>query len=422
MNVLEATKQRINFIFEHFQEICFSFSGGKDSSVLMHLIAEECKKRKCKIGLLFIDLEAQYKNTIDHIEYMVNKYSDYFDIYWVSLPFSLRNAVSVYEPQWICWDKDKKDIWTREQRDYMITNYNYFPFFKYAMEFEDFVEEFTKWYSQRSGSKKLTTSIVGIRTQESLNRWKAIHQHQRCNFLGKKYLNKIDKHIINSYPIYDWKTEDIWKAVGLHNWEYNKIYDDMYQSGKSIHDCRICQPYGDDQRKGLDLFRKCEPETWGKVVNRVSGANFGNLYCGTTLLGNRSIKIPKGMSWQSYLDFLLKTIPKYQTEWYKYIFKKWFLWWEENGTKAYFEEWVSKTKNKEVRKNIKKYAKFFKKYKTTKILDEAPNTLESRGIAISYKRMVKAVYKNDILCHSLGYGRVKDLYYKLNDLKQKYGE
>ncbi|MFW5720778.1 MAG: DUF3440 domain-containing protein, partial [Bacteroidota bacterium] len=389
----------------------------------MHLFAKELRKRNQKIGLLIVDLEAQYKKTIEHIKKMVDRYSDCFEVFWVALPLHLRNAVSVFEPQWICWDKDRKDMWVREQKDYMVTDYDYFPFYEYAMEFEDFVAEFIKWYSQRkSGRKRLTSSAVGIRTQESLNRWKAIHQHQGCNFLGKKYLNKIDKNIINSYPIYDWKTEDIWKAVELNNWEYNTIYDDMYQSGKSIHDCRICQPYGDDQRRGLDLFRKCEPETWEKVVNRVSGANYGNLYCGSVLLGNRKVELPKNMTWKSYLDFLLKTIPKYQAEWYKSIFKKWFKWWEENGTDEYFNNWLNKTKNKNVKNNIVKYAKYFKKYKTSKVLEEAPQALESRGIAVSYKRMVKAVYKNDILCHSLGYGRVKNLYYILDDFKKKYGE
>ena len=60
----------------------------------------------------------------------------------------------------------------------------------------------------------------------------------------------------------------------------------MYKNGVSIHEQRLCQPYGDDQRKGLDQFKALEYETWEKVLNRVHGVNFGNIYCRTSLLGN----------------------------------------------------------------------------------------------------------------------------------------
>lgn len=425
MNVYQAAQKRISFVFDYSEKVILSFSAGKDSSVMLHLAAREARKRKRKFALLIIDLEAQYKATIDHMEHLVAKYADCTELYWIALPLSLRNGVSAFMPQWICWDKDKKDIWVRQPNKLSIIDYNYFPFYHYAMEFEDFVDEFTKWYQTKDGGKKITTSLVGIRTQESLNRWKAIHQHEACAFNNKKYLNIKGKGLINAYPIFDWKIEDIWKANGLNNWEYNRIYDLIYQTGISINEARICQPYGDDQKAGLHLFRKCEPETWGKVVQRVTGANYGNIYCGTYLLGNKKIIIPKNMKWHEFLEFLLNTIPRYQAEWYKIIFNKWFDWWDKNGTEEYLNEWIGNTKNKKVIAEMEKFRNWWIKdeRKTKdKLPDECHHSLEARGYAPSYKRMVKCVYKNDILCHSLSYGRVKDLYYRLAELKQKYGE
>ena len=52
----------------------------------------------------------------------------------------------------------------------------------------------------------------------------------------------------------------------------------MHKAGLTIHQQRICQPYGDDQRRGLWLFHLIEPITWAKVVARVNGANSGALY------------------------------------------------------------------------------------------------------------------------------------------------
>jgi predicted phosphoadenosine phosphosulfate sulfurtransferase len=103
INVLEAARQRISLVFDEFPRIYLSFSGGKDSTVMLHLVMDEAMKRNKKVGVLFIDLEGQYKLTIDHIQEMYNLYADYVEPYWIALPIALRNAVSQYQPRWTCW-------------------------------------------------------------------------------------------------------------------------------------------------------------------------------------------------------------------------------------------------------------------------------------------------------------------------------
>jgi len=169
-NVLQAAQDRIEYAFDNFKKIYLSFSAGKDSTVMLHLTMDEAKKRNQKIGLLIVDLEGQYKLTIDHIHALVEEYSQWIDLYWVCLPIHLRNAVSVYEPFWKCWDNDRKSDWIREAPQQAITDLNYFPFFRDGMEFEEFVPEFGEWYSQG----ELTCCLVGIRTDESLNRFRTI--------------------------------------------------------------------------------------------------------------------------------------------------------------------------------------------------------------------------------------------------------
>ena len=60
-SVLQASKERISNIFDNFEKYYISFSGGKDSTVMTHLVMEEAIKRGKKVGLLIIDLEAQIK-------------------------------------------------------------------------------------------------------------------------------------------------------------------------------------------------------------------------------------------------------------------------------------------------------------------------------------------------------------------------
>jgi len=156
INVFEAAKQRIAWSFDTFDKIYVSFSGGKDSSVMLHLVMDEAIALGRKVGVLFVDLEAQYKLTIDHIKQMYELYADHIEPYWVSLPIALRNAVSQYEPKWTCWG-DGAD-WVRKPPKMAITDRDYFPFYHYDMEFEEFVPAFGKWYA----TGKLTACFVGV--------------------------------------------------------------------------------------------------------------------------------------------------------------------------------------------------------------------------------------------------------------------
>ena len=147
VNTYQAAVKRVEYTFDNFEKIYISFSGGKDSSVMVHLVMEEAIKRNRKVGILIIDLEAQYNWTIAHIHEMVEEYKDHIELYWVCLPMSLRNAVSNFEPKWICWDEAAKDVWVRPlpEADGVISDLDYFSFFQHGMEFEEFMVLFGIW-------------------------------------------------------------------------------------------------------------------------------------------------------------------------------------------------------------------------------------------------------------------------------------
>jgi len=390
-NVLLASEERIKYAFDNFEKIYLSFSAGKDSTVMLHLTMQEAKKRNVKIGVLIVDLEGQYKLTIEHIYDCVKEYSDFINLYWVCLPIHLRNAVSVYEPFWMCWDSDVKKDWIRELPKEAISDVNYFPFFRKGMEFEEFVPEFGEWYSQG----KTTACLVGIRTDESLNRYRTIASNKKIMFNNKQYTTKVTENVFNFYPIYDWTTEDIW-IYHAKNPEkrYNKLYELMHKAGLSISQQRICQPYGDDQRRGLWLFHLIEPETWAKVVTRVNGANSGSLYVNESgaINGYNNITKPKNHTWKSFSILFLNSLPDITKEHYLnkiYTFEKW---WKERG---YIDG----------------------------IPDEAPSILESKKLAPSWKRVCKSLLRNDFWCKGLGFTQHKtDAYKKYLELKKKQRE
>lgn len=328
IDVLTAARQRIAQTFDDFSRIYVSFSGGKDSSVMLHLVMDEAIKRDRRIGVLFVDLEGQYKLTIEHVEEMYRLYADYIDPYWSALPISLRNAVSQFEPKWLCWDPDRRTDWVREPHPLSIVDEARFPWFWRGMEFEEFVPEFGHWYAQDA----LCACFVGIRTDESLNRWRTIARN-KSTFLGRQHTTWMAKSLYNVYPIYDWRTQDIWTYVGKFKKPYNRLYDRMHQAGLTPHQMRICQPYGDDQRKGLWLFQIIEPETWGRIVARVNGANQGALYAEESgnILGVGKISKPPGLTWKAFAERLLASMPDRTREHYENKIAVFLRWYELRG-------------------------------------------------------------------------------------------
>lgn len=245
-SVYEETKKRISTVFENFETVYISFSGGKDSTVMTHLVLDEAIKRNRKVGLLIIDLEAQYKHTIDHVREIVEMYKDNIDLHWFCGELLLRNAVSDFQPKWVCWDKDEKHLWVRDMPK-EASDLSQYDFYIPKMEFEEFMVLFGKWYSHGT----MTAGFIGIRADESLHRYRAIvSEKKNMTFNGYKWTTKISSNVYNIYPLYDWRTEDIWIFHSKNkHLPHNKVYDLMTMAGVKLSNQRLCQPFGDDQKK-----------------------------------------------------------------------------------------------------------------------------------------------------------------------------
>lgn len=390
-NVFEAAVERFEVIFNEFDRVCISFSNGKDSGVLLNLAIDVAKRlNKLPVHALYIDMEAQYSHAIDYTVRMFNRPEVVG--YWICLPIHLRNAVSQFQPHWLCWDPEKKDAWVREMPEHrtVISDEDYFPFFRRGMEFEEFTPEFAKWFSQG----KKSCSVVGIRSDESLNRFRTIKSDCKITYQDYQWTTKLfrddESEIFNAYPIYDWRVEDIWVANAREKWDYNKIYDLMYLAGVPLHKQRLCQPYGDDQRQGLYLFKALEPDTWAKIVNRVEGANFGNRYTETdrTTLGNYKVNLPRGHTYESYAKFLLSTMPPYLAEHYTAKINKFMEWWKNEGVEV--------------------------------IPDIGDPKLEALRKAPSWRRVCKVLLKNDYWCKGLSFTQTKKDMEKQVEIITKY--
>lgn len=158
-NVYEALQRRLKFLFEEFDNIFVSFSGGKDSGLLLNLVLDFQKAHypDKRIGVFHQDFEAQYSATTEYVERTFARIEKDVEPYWVCLPMATRTALSSYEMYWYPWDNTKEDAWVRPmpQHEYVINiKNNPMTTYRYRMHQEDLAKQFGRWYRIAHGDKK----------------------------------------------------------------------------------------------------------------------------------------------------------------------------------------------------------------------------------------------------------------------------
>jgi predicted phosphoadenosine phosphosulfate sulfurtransferase len=391
IDVLTAARQRLNLVFDRFERVCVSFSGGKDSTVLLHLATTLAAERGRTIDVLFIDWEAQYTATVEHVAAVVVD-NPLVRPWWVCLPMTTPNESSFHDPMWTAWHPDERPRWVRPLPEYpcVVSDPSYFPFYRFGMTFEEFVPAFNAWYAGDGAA----AFLVGLRADESLNRFRTLRQRRnakRYRYDDLPWSTQVAPSAYSFYPLYDWGVEDVWAYVGKQGIPYNTIYDRMHLAGMKPHDMRICEPYSREARKHLDKYRFLEPATWDRVVERAGGINFGALYGASTMLGYRNITKPEHLSWKQYADLLLTTMPGPLQDHYRRridVFRGWFakhLGWDD-------------------------------------LKEESDLDLEMRNQGGSWRMVCRTLLRNDYFCTHLCFNVNQREHEKFEALKAKYAD
>lgn len=425
-NVFDALQDRLKLLFEDFDNIYLSFSGGKDSGLLLNLVLDFQKKYypDKKIGVFHQDFEAQYSVTTEYIERTFDRIEQDVEPYWVCLPMATRTALSSYEMFWYPWDDTKKESWVRPmpKRDYVINmENNPISTYKYRMHQEDLAKQFGRWYKISHDHKK-TVCLLGMRADESMQRY--------SGFLNKKYGYKNECWISRKFkdmwcasPLYDWSLNDVWHANYLFGYDYNHLYDLYYMAGLTVSQMRVASPFNDYCKDSLNLYRVIDPEIWSKLVGRVQGANFASIYGRSKAMGYRNVTLPEGHTWESYTRFLLETLPVKLRNNYVKKFNTSIRFWHKTGggldeeTIQELEEHGYKIKRNGVSNytlNRKSRIIF-----TSKIPDDTDDIKSSKDIP-SWKRMCYCILKNDHVCRFMGFGLTRQQQKQIDIIKKKY--
>lgn len=425
-NVYDALIERLHFIFKEFDNIFVSFSGGKDSGLLLNIVIDFKKKYYPDkvVGLFHQDFEAQYTVTTEYIERTFEHFRNDVEPYWVCLPMATRTSVSNYEMFWYPWDDTKKELWVRPmpQHPYVINlENNPITTYVYRMHQEDLAKQFARWYKIAHGGKK-TVCLLGMRTDESLHRYSGI-VNKRYGYKEQCYITRQFKDVYAASPLYDWSVSDVWYANYHFSYDYNKLYDLYFKAGLTPEQMRVASPFNDYAKDSLNIYRVIDPAVWTRLVGRVRGVNFGAIYGKTKALGYRNLTLPPEHTWESYTKFLLDTLPPKTRDNYIRKFKTSIEFWHRTGG-GLQENTIQELEEKgyRIRRNgISNYTlqKLTRVIFLDRIPDHTDDIFSSRDIP-SWKRMCYCILKNDHTCRFMGFGLTREQQSSIRILRQKY--
>lgn len=299
-NVFDAALRRIRFAMAELPgKYIVSFSGGKDStSVMMMSLIVARELGKLPLEVAFIDEEMIDPDTIAYATDILSW--DEINLTWFCVP--IRHTLrSKYRTHWYTWDPLEKDVWARDMPEWAVQDVGPLD------EESSYGDVVYRYYMEMLKIPNVTIA-AGIRIEEAFNRARAL-------LIAGDYIVEKQPNYIYTKPIYDWKVEDIWRAVYLYNWPHSQFYDRMWLKGVDMHQQRVA-PWGNvASARETRFYPEFYPDFWERAIARLPELKSAQRYGYTTLFRENMAK-PAHLTWQEYTGVILQSLdPESQEFW-----------------------------------------------------------------------------------------------------------
>ena len=257
------SKKRIREWYHTFGgEVYVSFSGGKDSTVLLHLV----RSLFPEVPAVFVDTGLEYPEIREFVKSTEN-------VTWLRPKFTFKEVVEKYgyptiskeQSQYIYQYKTAKSEKTKDTR----LNGNKYGRGRISEKWKPFLESSIKISDNCCNIMKKTPSkeyeektgkvpFIGTMAEESKLR--------QSNWV-RYGCNSFETERKTSKPLSFWKEEDIWEYIKKYNVPYSKIYDMGYKRTG----CTACL-FGihlEKDKNRLQLMKKTHPKMYNYIINNL---------------------------------------------------------------------------------------------------------------------------------------------------------
>jgi len=220
ISCVDAARERVRHVYDTFDTVCVQFSGGKDSTAVLHLAKEIHEERGLgPVKVIFRD-EEMLSPAVERYLNEVRNY-DWVDMEWYCLPQG--------QEVWVLGQREYIQLWDpRRERVGRLFR----PIPEWAIRAEHFgldpeqaIPESIDYYTMQ-GKAGRVAFLTGIRANESMIRYRSCVQKLHENYINVPYRMKKSIPLRFAKVIYDWTTDDVLKFVSEeHGAKYCEYYD-----------------------------------------------------------------------------------------------------------------------------------------------------------------------------------------------------